>query len=254
MIWDKPGRCTIAILNLAVLVAAFALPETYAQTQPAASNIDHKPEAGVVRTFYLTNCTDVNQLNEIQTSLRNMFSRPRFFGDSSHYAITMRGTQEEIDAAQKLISDLDRPRRVYRLTYTLTNSDGGKRTGVQHFVLLAVAGQRSTFKQGIRVPVVTGVKGDRGDAANEVQYVDTGLNIEAQLSGAPDALSLHSRIVQSSPSNELPVNATKNPPIHQTSLEESFQLAQGKPLMLGSFDFPGTTRHQEIEVVAEQVR
>jgi hypothetical protein len=58
----------------------------------------------------------------------------------------------------------------------------------------------------------------------------------------------------SSPADELPVSGTHNPRFRQTVLDETFQLAQGKPLVLGSFDFPGTTRHQEVEVVAELVR
>jgi hypothetical protein len=37
-------------------------------------------------------------------------------------------------------------------------------------------------------------------------------------------------------------------------LEGMSTLAQGKPMVLGSLDIPGSTRHEEIEVVSELVR
>lgn len=37
-------------------------------------------------------------------------------------------------------------------------------------------------------------------------------------------------------------------------LEGTSTLVQGKRLALGTFDVPGTTRHQEVEVVSELVR
>lgn len=230
------------------------MPYASAQTPSSAFEAGHKPDADSITTFFLVNSSDANDLNNIQTSLRNMIPRAKIFGDSSHYAITVRGTAEEIDAAQKLIAELDRPQKVYRLTYTITDIDAGKRAGAQHLVLLAIAGQRSTFKQGDRVPVTTAHSSERGSMSNEVQYVDTGITIEAMLSGAPDALSLHSRIVQSSQVDNQPANAARDPQFRQTALDESFQLTQGKPLLLGSFDSPGSARRQEIEVVAEQVR
>ncbi len=44
------------------------------------------------------------------------------------------------------------------------------------------------------------------------------------------------------------------PVIRQTTLEGTSTLVQGKPLVLGSLDVPGSTRHQEVEVVSELVR
>jgi hypothetical protein len=42
--------------------------------------------------------------------------------------------------------------------------------------------------------------------------------------------------------------------IRQTKLEGMSTLAPGKPMVLGSLDIPGTTRHEEIEVVSDLVR
>jgi hypothetical protein len=47
---------------------------------------------------------------------------------------------------------------------------------------------------------------------------------------------------------------TQDPVIRQTTLEGTSTLVLGKPLVLGSLDIPGSTRHQEVEVFSELVR
>jgi hypothetical protein len=87
-----------------------------------------------------------------------------------------------------------------------------------------------------------------------VQYQDIGLSINAQVGGSPDALDLHTKIEQSSLAEERAVASAQDPVVRQTVLDDASVLSQGKPLVLGSLDLPGTTRSQEIEVVAEVVR
>ena len=250
---------SISILTLtlaAVLALALAVPNAGAQTQSSTSESQHKPDTESIRTFHIAN-GDLNAFNDIQTALRNMFPKARTYGTIALFSITVRATPEDLDAAQKLIAVLDQPRKVYRLTYTITDVDAGKRTGAQHFVVLATVGQRSSLKQGSRIPIVTGVSREQRDAqdlTSQMQYVDTGLTIEATVSGSSDSLTLRSKIEQSAPADELPVTPGHNPRFRQTVLDETLQLTQGKPLVLGSVDFPGTARHQEIEVVAELVR
>ena len=73
----------------------------------------------------------------------------------SQSAISIRGSAEDIALAQKILSDLDKTKKIYRLTYTMTEKDGGKTIGVQHFSIIVASGSRTDFKQGSRVPVVT---------------------------------------------------------------------------------------------------
>ena len=64
-----------------------------------------------VQTFYLTNVSQQNDLNDIQTALRNIFtSGAKLYGVPSQNAIIMRGTPDELLLAGKLINDLDKPR------------------------------------------------------------------------------------------------------------------------------------------------
>jgi hypothetical protein len=64
---------------------------------------------------------------------------------------------------------------------------------------------------------------------------------------------LRSKIEQSSLAGEKTAAVAPDPIFQQTVLQGASELAQGKPAILGSLDFPGTTRRQEIEVVAEPV-
>ena len=89
---------------------------------------------------------------------------------------------------------------------------------------------------------------------NEVTYLDVGLEIEASLDGYLDGARLRTKVVQSGIAEEKSVVGTGDPIIRETTLEGTSTLVQGKPLVLGSLDVPGSTRHQEIEVVSELVR
>jgi general secretion pathway protein D len=63
-----------------------------------------------VQTFYLSNAWQQNDLNDVQTALRNVITNAKFFGVASQNAIVMRGTPDEILLAQKIINDLDKAR------------------------------------------------------------------------------------------------------------------------------------------------
>jgi general secretion pathway protein D len=63
-----------------------------------------------VQTFYLSNAWQQNDLNDVQTALRNVLTSAKIYGVASQNAIVMRGTPDELLLAQKLINDLDKAR------------------------------------------------------------------------------------------------------------------------------------------------
>ncbi|HEU5457751.1 MAG TPA: cohesin domain-containing protein [Terracidiphilus sp.] len=67
-------------------------------------------EEQAVQTFYLTNAWQQNDLNDVQTALRNVMPNAKVYGVQSQNAIVMRGTPDELLLAQKLINDLDKAR------------------------------------------------------------------------------------------------------------------------------------------------
>lgn len=248
--------CSTFVLAFALVArtAPAQTPET--NSKPAdAKSADTKADEQAYQTFNLTYATDQNSLNDIQTDLRNMIPRAKFYGVQSENAITMRGTADDIAMAQKLIADLDKPRKVYRLTYTITDGDGGSSKGDQHYTMIVASGDRTVFKQGERVPIITGHTSDNpAPSSTDVQYVDVGINIDASLTTSADALTLRTKFELSSVANPSAGAGAGDPDIRQTVLQEMSSLMPSKPLVLGTLDLPGTTRHQEIQVVAELVR
>jgi general secretion pathway protein D len=63
-----------------------------------------------VQTFYLANAWQQNDLNDVQTALRNVLPNAKVYGVQSQNAIVMRATPDELLLAAKLIDDLDKPR------------------------------------------------------------------------------------------------------------------------------------------------
>jgi type II secretory pathway component GspD/PulD (secretin) len=245
----------LMLAGIALALALFA-PGMSAQTQsPDAKAGEPKASPDTYKTIYLTNLTQQNEINDLQTDLRNMIPKAKMYSVATQNAISIDGAPEDVLLAQKMVADLDRARKIYRLTYTITETDSGKRLGAQHVALIVASGQKTEFKQGSRVPIVTGTFDAGSSRSNsQVQYVDVGLNIEASVDGYVDGLRLRTKVEQSSLAEEKSGLGAQDPVIRQTVLEGTPALALGKPLVLGSIDLPGSTRTQEIEVVADLVK
>jgi type II secretory pathway component GspD/PulD (secretin) len=237
------------------VLVAFALAVTMYSSRANAQEANNQATNTVTRTpefsetIYLSNTTWQNDLNDIQTALRNNFTRVRVYGVPGQYAITVRGTSDEIQGMKKMVAELDRPKKFYRVTYNISDFENGKRTSTQHYALIIVGGGKTTLRQGNRVPLVTGMTGEGANTAqsSQVQYIDVGLNIDANIEGA----ALKTKVEQSSIAEEKSSVGAPDPIIRQTMLEGTSSLTVGKPVVLGSLDVPGTTRRQEIEVVTE---
>ena len=63
-----------------------------------------------VQTFYLSNAWQQNDLNDVQTALRNVMPNAKVYGVASQNAIVMKATPDELLLAQKLVNDLDKAR------------------------------------------------------------------------------------------------------------------------------------------------
>jgi general secretion pathway protein D len=86
-----------------------------------------------VQTFYLSNTAQQNDLNDIQTALRNVLSNAKLYGVPSQNAIVMRATPDELLLAQKLVNDLDkaRPEVVVDVAVLEVRRDKLRQIGVQ---------------------------------------------------------------------------------------------------------------------------
>jgi len=211
------------------------------------------------QTIYLKYAVQQSDANEAVTALRNFLSPDaHVYLVAYQNAIVIRATAAEMALAQKLINDLDRPKKNYRLTYTVTEMDGGKQIGVQHYAMIMTSGQATTLKLGNRVPVATGSYSAGGPNSSGVgvqtqfTYVDVGMNIDVTLTTIGDGAMLKSSAEQSSVAPEKSDVAGVNEPIiRQSSLRGESFLAPGKSQPLGSLDIPGSTSHLNIEVVMD---
>ena len=151
---------------------------------------------------------------------------------------------------------------VYRVTYTLTDMDAGKRVGVQHYSVVLSEGGRTTLKNGSKIPVATGSYNagvSTGVASIGVQtqftYLDIGINIDTQLSlPVGGTWTVRAKVEQSSATEHETISGVTEPVVRQSVLDASTTLTAGKPQMIGTLDFPGSTRHLEVEVLLEPVK
>ena len=207
-----------------------------------------------IQVFHLNNVAQGNDANEVMVTVRNLLDpRCKLILIPSTSDIAVSAPTDQIARAGQLIAELDRPKKVYRLTFTLNESDAGKRLGVQHFGLITVTGQHTVLKQGDKIPVVTGYfSTDKVAQQDQVTYLDIGMNLDINLDEFAHGLRLRSIVEQSSVAPEPSSSKLPNDPIvRQSKIEGTSVLTPGKPLVIGSLDIVGSTRHVDIEVIAE---
>lgn len=249
------ARTYLRLLAGFIFTTALALAASAQTSEPAKQEHPQRPPYGptITRVFYLKNLPTQQEANEALTVLRNILDpRDRLTIMPSQNTLVMDAPAEEIAATEKLINDLDKPKRTYRLTYTLIDLDGSKRLGDQHYSMVLVSGQRATLKQGNRVPVVTGaydkeVKGP----TTQITYLDIGMNFDAILDDAPNSLRLKTKVEQTSVADDRTSALAQDPIVRQSFFEGSAVLTPGKPIILGSLDIAGTTRRIEIQATVE---
>ena len=211
-----------------------------------------------VKVVHLANTAQTNEANEIMIAVRNMVQpEDKIYLLTLTNDIVVSGPPDQIASMEALIHQLDIPKQTFRLTYTVNESDSGKRIGVQHFSMVVVAGQRVTLKQGDKIPVITGsFSKDNVSQQTDFTYLDVGMNFDATIDPFANGLRLRSKVEQSSvaePQSGAVGPLAQEPVVRQTVLEGTSVIFPGKPSYLGSIDLVGSTRHTDIEVVAEPI-
>ena len=89
-------------------------------------------EQSVIRTFYLTNLSQPNELQDLVNILRTLLDTQRLQQFPSQQAIVVRGTPDQIAMAGKLIEDLDksRPEVVVEVAVMQVNRDKIRQLGI----------------------------------------------------------------------------------------------------------------------------
>lgn len=236
------------------LKCAFAAGAAFIALTSSAFAQDQGPTqkpAYIYQTLYLTNSTGQRDANDIQTALRNMLPSVKLYYVATGNALSMRGSAEDIAMAQKILAEIDRPKKAYRLTYTITGAD---QAAGQHLVLIVTQGAgKAIVKQGSRVPIMTGSSASGSLENTEIQYLDVGITIAASLSGDGDGMRLESKVEQTNVADEKSNVGLQDPVIRQAVLEEQSAFVPGRPMTLGSMETP-SGRKVEVSVVAEALK
>ena len=89
-------------------------------------------EQSVIRTFYLTNLSQPNELQDLVNILRTLLDTQRLQQFPAQQAIVVRGTPDQIAMAEKLIGDLDksRPEVVVDVVIMQVNRDKLRNLGI----------------------------------------------------------------------------------------------------------------------------
>jgi len=97
---------------LAVLTHTFWKPISANTIFVSEDNITKRNEYAdeVVKVFYVTNATSVQEFQEIATAIRTVPEIRRVFTYAAQKAIIVRGTVDQVALAEKLIHDLDKPK------------------------------------------------------------------------------------------------------------------------------------------------
>lgn len=232
-------------LTVAMAVAA---PSVWAQSPDNSSGTS-------VQTFYLANVSQQNDANEVLTAMRNLLEpRDKVYYVPSQNAILVSASPEQLKLARRLLDDLDRPKKTYRLTFATEEMEGDKVVGTQHFAMIVASGGRTVTKVGSKVPIVTGSYDATKGAEKQVTYLDIGMNVDASVDESSQGLRLRTKVERMSVAPEERTSlGSDDPIIRQAQIEGTANLVPGKSLMLGSLDVPGSTRHINVSVMAEMV-
>lgn len=137
----------------------------------------------------------------------------------------------------------------YRVDFTLTEFDTGKKINSRTYSVVSQVGPRNKLRVGGRVPVATGT----GSGTLMFQYLDIGMNIDCSVQEMDGAVLLSSTIESSSVAPQRD-EQTHQPVIRQMRFEVRTVLSPGKPTMISSTDDPTSKERFQVEVTATKIK
>jgi len=159
---DFPARRINVELNNVTLEQALEIVslESKAFIKPVTENtlfvIQDQPqkrrdyEEEVVKTFYLSNVTQPQDLTEIQTGLRQLLDLKRIQQVNSQNALIIRDTPDKLMLAEKLINDIDKakPEVIVQVEVLQISTDRLRELGIQPGPQASVAVTNGTTSSG----------------------------------------------------------------------------------------------------------
>jgi len=163
----------------------------------------------------------------------------------------MRATGQDAPAPKRA-ADVSEPGHSYRLDFTLSELEDGKKMNSREYSMSLNAGDQNEIKIGTRVPVEV--------KQSEIQYLDVGTNIWSRLRDRADVQWLSNDVmlnIRSELSNfAIPDQQAQGmrPTIRQIRIDSSVIATPGKQMIVGSADDPNSKRQFQLEVLVTKVK
>lgn len=158
----------------------------------------------------------------------------------------IRATPQD-SAAPKRTSEEAVPGHSYRLDFTISELEDGKKINSRQYSMSLNSGDQNEIKIGTRVPVKV--------KQEEIQYLDVGTSIWCRLRDRADVAWLSNDVmlqIRSDLSNfAIPgqQGESMRPDIRQVKIDSSAIATVGKQMVVGSADDPASKRQFQLEVM-----
>jgi len=147
----------------------------------------------------------------------------------------------------KPAENAERALTAYRLDFSLHELEDGKKVNTRQYSVNLIEGvQWQDIKIGTRVPVEM--------KQGEMQYIDVGTTILAQLQEVKSALELSVRADLSNFALPDQANKTSMPLLRQLRINGSTIVVPGKPIVVGVVDDPNSKRQFQLEVTVTKLK
>ena len=202
----------------------------------------------VVKVFYLPNLSSPTELGDVVNMLRNALELRNVFPISDNHTIIVKGTEEQITQAEKLIADTDNAQKKtegqYRIEFKINELDDQKKLSSRSYVLLVGRHNRGMLRNGSRIQVTENEKGP--------QYVEVGDSIDCRVESETEStVDLSLTLEISGFGLNTPKDAiSRSAAITQQKMDTSSTLELNKPTIVSTFTDPATRHTVQIEVTA----
>jgi hypothetical protein len=165
----------------------------------------------------------------------------------------LRATPQDSETPKKA-SDIPEPHHSYRLDFTISELEDGKKINSRQYSINLNSGEGNEIKIGTRVPVDT--------KQGEFQYLDVGTSIWCRLRDRSDpniawlANDVMLQVRSDLSSFAIPEQQaqSRSPIIRQVKIDSSAIATVGKQMVVSSADDPNSKRQFQLEVMVTRLK
>lgn len=163
------------------------------------------------------------------------------------WTVPVSWAQEKPNPKAEQTAAQEKPVIPYRLDFTISEIEDGKKINARQYSLNVNTGDHNNLKIGTRVPVQI--------KEGEMQYLDLGTNIQAELRERENGLALEVRAQMSSFATPDQANRGNGMPLlREMQINASTIVSPGRPTNVGSVDDPNSNRQFQLEVTATKLK